>query len=64
MLAFALSIPAIILTGVLLYKQFNPQGVLIVAGLGMIGLSLLLHIHSCRSTSFKPNWDASYLFIN
>jgi DcuC family C4-dicarboxylate transporter len=44
-IAFALSIAVIILTGICLYKQLNPQGVLIVAGVGMIGLALWLQVH-------------------
>lgn len=42
--AFALSILTIILTAYFLYKKFNPQGVLIMSGILMVGIALILGI--------------------
>lgn len=44
-IAFFLCIAVIAVTAICLYRKLNPQGVLMLAGLVMLTLSLLFHIH-------------------
>lgn len=46
LVAFALSILTIILTAYLLYKKYNPQGVLVISGILMVSMGLILGIET------------------